>query len=552
MHLYLDVPEAALALAGNEKILSLLFSARGSYQRGGFAPWPLFECAWNDGLSNFRIVHNTTNQIRMRIGQINLDATPFSAIGAWHHYRLILSRSSPLLVHARVYIDGTLVWVNECASEALVVSAAPSLRFRHAFEGSYPHASFGYILAAPGMDLALTGLDEIGASAHFDPFRIPPADEKSFAFERLPPVPKGWTYRGDKYPFRVFPDGKIGLDKESLPFSKNRVLKATRTALTDADRSSFDALVDPSRADGKKTFATIAEAAASLKGGRGRIFLSPGIYAGTLEFTGDEIALVGGDPFTTVITGFASETNGIRGNVLVRWSAPAGACLSFTAENISFYNRGAEWNESVGYGERRGAALCVENIWNGQFTNCLFLGRQDTLYLKSGIMRFDHCYVEGDIDYICGGATAFFSECHLHSLLSPEGCIASVSPLNEGSAAGARPAGDAAFLKGFTFYRCILTMDALQKTPLHLGRGPWLGGSGLNESEKEVTRSFCSFVECEIGTKERPFLLDGDCPWRGMDRDWTGECYGERNNRENGEIPPSSSGRPQLGSACPE
>ena len=50
------------------------------------------------------------------------------------------------------------------------------------------------------------------------------------------------------------------------------------------------------------------------------------------------------------------------------------------------------------------------------FRHCRFLGWQDTLLLNRGRHYFVDCYVEGHVDFIFGGATAYFERCHLHLL----------------------------------------------------------------------------------------------------------------------------------------
>jgi pectinesterase len=301
----------------------------------------------------------------------------------------------------------------------------------------------------------------------------------------------------------------------------------------------FDALVDPSSEGGRGIFTTISGALDSLAGGKGRIFISSGLYTETLVVSGTDIVLVGEDPFTTVIVGYEARTNGIARNALVHYTGGGGVlCGSFSGENITFYNKGAEWNEAISHPEKRGAALFAENIRGGHFSNCLFLGQQDTLYLKNGTLQFDNCYIEGHVDYICGGASALFSGCQLHSLLSPQGYIAAIAPLNE---CGERDASG--IPPGFTFNRCLLTCDSAQTVPLHLGRGPWINGSGLDEERKIRTPSICTFTGCTIGTKDSPFLLDCQMPWQDMDRPCKDERYREYGNTLNGS---------RMHGLCPE
>lgn len=48
------------------------------------------------------------------------------------------------------------------------------------------------------------------------------------------------------------------------------------------------------------------------------------------------------------------------------------------------------------------------------FRRCRFLGWQDTILTTRGRQYFADCYVEGSVDFIFGGATAYFERCHIH------------------------------------------------------------------------------------------------------------------------------------------
>ena len=51
-----------------------------------------------------------------------------------------------------------------------------------------------------------------------------------------------------------------------------------------------------------------------------------------------------------------------------------------------------------------------------EFRHCRFLGWQDTILVNRGRHYFVDCYVEGHVDFIFGGATAYFERCHIHCL----------------------------------------------------------------------------------------------------------------------------------------
>ncbi len=90
------------------------------------------------------------------------------------------------------------------------------------------------------------------------------------------------------------------------------------------------------------------------------------------------------------------------------------------------------------------------------FRGCRFLGWQDTVLANKGRHFFTDCYIEGHVDFIFGGATAYFSRCHLHVLAS--GYITAAStPENQPH--------------GFVFADCRITSSTTD-TRTYLGR-PW-------------------------------------------------------------------------------
>jgi pectinesterase len=108
------------------------------------------------------------------------------------------------------------------------------------------------------------------------------------------------------------------------------------------------------------------------------------------------------------------------------------------------------------------------------FRHCRFLGWQDTLLLNRGRQLFEDCYIEGHVDFIFGGATAYFSRCHLHVLR--DGYITAAStPKNQPH--------------GFVFADCRITGEEGAKT--YLGR-PW----------REFARTI--FLRAEMSAAVRP------------------------------------------------
>ncbi len=152
----------------------------------------------------------------------------------------------------------------------------------------------------------------------------------------------------------------------------------------------------------------------------------------------------------------------------------------FKAENITFEN-------TAGSGKIKGQAIAAYvDADRVHFRNCRFLGHQDTLYtgplppkpmLKNGFKGpsinperlvgrqfYEHCYIEGDIDFIFGSAMAVFKDCTIKSL----DMGAEKEGLNGYITAASTPSGSEF---GYVFIHCSLESECAPKT-VYLGR-PW-------------------------------------------------------------------------------
>ncbi|OMD39039.1 pectinesterase family protein [Paenibacillus odorifer] len=162
---------------------------------------------------------------------------------------------------------------------------------------------------------------------------------------------------------------------------------------------------------------------------------------------------------------------------------------------------------SAGQGERIGQALAVyAHCDQTVFRNCIFKGYQDTLFTGplppaprerrafGGIplrehhaqyrQLYQHCYIEGTIDFIFGGATAYFDQCEIRSLRHNENLSGYIT-------AASTPEGQS---HGYIFKNCFLTADP-DIAPVFLGR-PW------REYAKTV------FVGCQMGLHIHPMGWD--------------------------------------------
>lgn len=107
------------------------------------------------------------------------------------------------------------------------------------------------------------------------------------------------------------------------------------------------------------------------------------------------------------------------------------------------------------------------------FDNVHFIGHQDTIYFKTtstGRSYFKNCEIEGSVDFICGGGTAFFDSTLLHS--------------TERAGVIAAPATDINLRYGFVFWNSLMTRDSVipdQSSYLMRPWGPY-GATAFNNS----------------------------------------------------------------------
>ncbi|QES88805.1 pectinesterase family protein [Rhizosphaericola mali] len=203
------------------------------------------------------------------------------------------------------------------------------------------------------------------------------------------------------------------------------------------------------------------------------IEIKPGVYKEKIHIpiSKNLIKLLGTDVQNTIITydDYAQKKDstgkqiGTSGSYTVLIDA-----TDFTAENITFENSAGPIGQAV--------AVKTNND-RQKFKNCRFLGFQDTLYANGSNCRqyFDHCYIEGTVDFIFGNATAWFEQCNIKG--KNAGYYTAASTLDS-------------VKNGYIFHKCILTAEAADNN-FDLGR-PW------RPYAKVV------FLECTIPAAVRP------------------------------------------------
>ncbi|MGA6223354.1 pectinesterase family protein [Streptomyces umbrinus] len=117
----------------------------------------------------------------------------------------------------------------------------------------------------------------------------------------------------------------------------------------------------------------------------------------------------------------------------------------FTARDLTFAN---DWlrAEHPGISGTQAVAIKVQGD-RSAFVGCRFLGHQDTLYADSMALGtfarqyYRDCYVEGDVDFVFGRATAVYENCHFRTLIRDDLTGAPYGFVFAPSTAGANPRG---------------------------------------------------------------------------------------------------------------
>src|SRR5207253_2493621 len=226
--------------------------------------------------------------------------------------------------------------------------------------------------------------------------------------------------------------------------------------------------------DGSGQFKSVQDAIMSVPSGSRTkpvvIHIKPGVYRELIYIQREKqfFHLVGEEAEKTVLT-FDLHANmiGQNGKPITTFRTPSTVIDAddVTAENITFENSAGPVGQAL--------AIRIEGD-RVVFRHCRFLGWQDTIFINRGRQYFENCYITGHVDFIFGGATAFFEHCHIHCL--KDGYITAAStPDNQPF--------------GFVFSHCKITGES-PAVKTYLGR-PWRAYSAatfLNTEMSEVVR----------------------------------------------------------------
>ena len=221
--------------------------------------------------------------------------------------------------------------------------------------------------------------------------------------------------------------------------------------------------------DGTGDFTKIQDALNAAKAfpdDRITIFVKNGVYYEKVKIYSwnPKITLIGESREKTIITydDYFNKINIGRNSTFHTYTVLVEG-NDFFAKNLTIQNSSGEVGQAV--------ALNV-NANRVVFTNCSFLGNQDTLYTSGEGTKnyFKDCYIEGTTDFIFGDATVLFEDCIVKSKKNSYITAAS-TPENT------------AF--GYVFKNCKLIADE-STDAVYLGR-PW------RIYAKTV------FINCEMG-----------------------------------------------------
>ncbi len=205
------------------------------------------------------------------------------------------------------------------------------------------------------------------------------------------------------------------LDRTPPLFAILAVLAGSAGALMSPGAMGADAVV---ALDGSGQYASVQDAisAAPMRDGvtnpRWVIHVKPGTYQERVYVQRERgnILLEGEDAAHTVITfNLHASTPGPDGKPIgtFRTATMEIDADGFAAVNLTFANSSGPVGQAL--------ALRVDGD-RVAFRNCRFLGWQDTILVNRGRHVFSQCYIEGHVDFIFGGATAFFDRCDVHCL----------------------------------------------------------------------------------------------------------------------------------------
>ncbi|MFC7884665.1 pectinesterase family protein [Streptomyces sp. NPDC057376] len=291
---------------------------------------------------------------------------------------------------------------------------------------------------------------------------------------------------------------------------------------------------------GRGDFTSVQAAVTAAEGPGWTLVLAPGTYRETVSVAADrtDATWIGAshDPRDVVIVydnaagtpkPDGSGNHGTSGSATTTVRADG-----FTAHRITFAN---DWlrADHPGFSGTQAVAIKVQGD-RSAFHHCRFLGHQDTLYADTRDLGhfarqyFAHCYVEGDVDFVFGRATAVYEDCHFRTLVRTDLSGAPYGFVFAPSTAGANP-------RGYLVTRGRVTSEAPDGY-YKLAR-PWVPSSDT------TARPMLTVRETRLGAG-----IDAVAPYANM-RDahpWQEQRFAEYRNTGPGAAVTVPENRPQL------
>jgi pectinesterase len=273
-----------------------------------------------------------------------------------------------------------------------------------------------------------------------------------------------------------------------------------------------DRLVMIVAADGGGDFTTVQAAIDAVPSGntaRATILIRTGVYREVVHVPADKpfISLVGTGPRASDVVITYDNANGTPRPEGGTYGTSGSASVTidgsdFRAYHLTFAN---SFDEAA-HPEitNRQAVAVLTRADRLVFTDVRFLGNQDTLYLNSpnattvSRVYLAGSYVEGDVDFIFGRATAVFEWCQIRALdrgQDPNGFVTAASTSIDNP-------------HGFLFLHSAFTSDAPAAT-YYLGR-PWHPSNDPNAIAQVTIRE--SWLGAHI--KATPWFDFGTWSWR--------------------------------------
>ncbi len=283
--------------------------------------------------------------------------------------------------------------------------------------------------------------------------------------------------------------GGAWLPSGTLPALGPATVQASQQVLT-VDRSMWT----------PGSFSSLRGALAQARelGGHVTIHVLPGTYREKVVIDQPNITLVGDAADQTTFVWDDAEgtplrsgdTNGSKKTYMMECATVKVThnAKNFQAVNITFANDFPTEARRADKTMKSVQAFALTNeADHSSFYGCRFLGRQDTLYANAGTQYYKDCYIEGDVDFIFGQATAVFDGCEIRALnraVKQDGKAHSMGYITAPSTLATD--------KGYLFYKCHIKSDIPKPHYGMLGR-PW-----HPSSEKRAVSSAATFRECQL------------------------------------------------------